>query len=116
MDYQTASVLNDLVNMIAPRAETKGLLLKVEVDPAIPKELHGDEIRIKQVITNILTNAVKYTEAGSVTFAVGFAPSGEEEIALKVRVKDTGIGIKEEDLAKLFSAFERIEEKRNRTI
>ena len=80
--------------------------------------LHGDEIRIKQVITNILTNSVKYTEKGSVTFSIGFKKIEEEpdSVILLVSVKDTGIGIKQEDMKKLFMEFERIEEKRNRNI
>ncbi|MCR4762668.1 MAG: response regulator [Lachnospiraceae bacterium] len=117
IDYDLSSVLNDLVNMVQTRADDKGLLLKLEFDPNTPKRLHGDEVRIKQIITNILTNAVKYTEKGSVTFAVSFERTSDEDVIfLNVSVRDTGIGIKEEDMAKLFSEFERIEEKRNRNI
>ncbi len=116
VDYSSATMLNDLVNMIEPRAEKKDLRLIVQVDPALPETLHGDEIRVKQVITNILTNAVKYTEKGSVTLSVAFAKTSGECGNLCVSIADTGIGIKEEDLKKLFSAFERIEEKRNRSI
>ena len=82
----------------------------------MPTELFGDEIRIKQIVTNILTNAVKYTEKGSVTLQVTFKKKSADTILLCVSVTDTGIGIKEEDMDKLYGAFERIEEKRNRTI
>ena len=116
VEYHLSSVLNDLVNMIETRAEKKGLKFIVEADKNLPSVLFGDEIRIKQVITNILTNAVKYTEKGSVTLKVEFYPVDREKISLKVSVIDTGIGIKPEDMQKLFSAFERIEEKRNRSI
>ena len=116
VEYQLSSVLNDLVNMIRNRAEKKKLECIVKTDPNIPSILFGDEIRIKQVITNILTNAVKYTEKGSITLTVDYREKSSDTIILTVKVKDTGIGIKEEDLAKLFSAFERIEEERNRTI
>ncbi|MBE7003158.1 MAG: response regulator [Ruminococcaceae bacterium] len=118
VDYDLSSVINDLVNMVQTRADDKGLLLKLDFDRNIPKLLHGDEVRIKQVVTNILTNAVKYTEKGSVTFAMGFEriPGDDDGIFLKVSVRDTGIGIKPEDMKKLFSEFERIEEKRNRNI
>ena len=116
VDYHAASMLNDLVNMIEPRIQGKGLRLNVEVDPKLPGKLHGDEIRLKQIVTNILTNAVKYTEKGSVTFSVSFEKLSETAIGLKISVRDTGIGIKEEDIRKLFSAFERIEEERNRSI
>ena len=116
VDYEISSVLNDLVNMIKKRAEDKGLELIVKVDSGIPHLLHGDEIRIKQIVTNILTNAVKYTEKGSVTLDVSFVKDTEDSIRLRISVKDTGIGIKEEDIGRLFSAFERIEEERNRSI
>ena len=116
VEYQLSSILNDLVNMIQKRAEDKGLELIVEADKNIPSLLYGDEIRIKQVITNILTNAVKYTERGSVTLRVNYLNIDDDNIYLCISVSDTGIGIKEEDLKKLFSAFERIEEERNRTI
>ncbi|MBR6013003.1 MAG: response regulator [Selenomonadaceae bacterium] len=116
VEYHLSSILNDVVNMIKPRAEKKNLKLIVEADENLPSVLFGDEIRIKQIITNILTNAVKYTENGSVTLKIGFENSAENVILLKVSIIDTGIGIKKEDIAKLFNAFERIEEKRNRTI
>lgn len=118
VEYELSSVINDLVNMIRTKSDDKGLALKLDIDKDIPNNLFGDEVRIKQVITNILTNAVKYTEKGSVTFSVSFDKSGpgNEMIGLKVSVKDTGIGIKEEDMSKLFSKFDRIEEERNRSI
>ncbi|MBO6301377.1 MAG: response regulator [Ruminiclostridium sp.] len=118
VDYDLATVLSDLVNMIQTRLDNKGLMLVTEFDPSMPHLLHGDEVRIKQVITNILTNAVKYTETGSVTFRAGFERiDGEpDSVMICVAIKDTGIGIKAEDMAKLFSKFERIEEERNRTI
>ena len=116
VEYALSSVLNDLVNMIKPRADKKGLQLVTKANEKLPSVLFGDEIRIKQVVTNILTNAVKYTEKGTVTLSVDFEPNDENSIWLKFSVADTGIGIKEEDISKLFSAFERIEEKRNRTI
>ncbi|MCR5618745.1 MAG: response regulator [Lachnospiraceae bacterium] len=118
VDYDMSSVLNNLVTMARVRAEGKNLDLKFDFDKNLPRILNGDEVRIKQIITNILTNAVKYTERGSVTFTMGFEkdPEDENSVFLKVSVKDTGIGIKQEDMEKLFSKFERIEEKRNRNI
>ena len=116
VEYQLSSVLNDLVNMIQTRANKKGIKFIANANPKLPSILFGDEIRIKQIITNILTNAVKYTEKGSVTLNVDYKEKGIDGIILEVSVVDTGIGIKEEDIDKLFSAFERIEEKRNRTI
>ena len=116
VEYALSSLLNDLVNMIQKRAENKGLTFYINADENLPSELFGDEIRIKQVVTNILTNAVKYTEKGSVTLTVTFTVIGENKIKIFFGVNDTGIGIKPEDIKKLYSAFERIEEKRNRTI
>ena len=116
VEYAVSSLLNDLANMISQRAEKKGLEFRVEAAEDVPGVLKGDEIRLRQVVTNMLTNAVKYTEAGSVILQIGWEKTGEQEICLSVAVKDTGIGIKPEDIAKLFHAFERIEEKRNRTI
>ena len=118
VDYDISSLINDLVNMIQKRAENKGLLLKLDFDETMPKLLNGDEIRIKQVVTNILTNAVKYTRKGSVTFRIVHEriPDDPEGVFLNFSVIDTGIGIKPEDMKKLFSEFERIEEKRNRNI
>ena len=116
VEYAVSSMLNDLVNMIRQRAEKKGLELKVEAAEDMPSILKGDEIRLRQVVTNILTNAVKYTERGSITLSFGWEKTGENEITLCVAVKDTGIGIREKDIEKLFRAFERIEEERNRSI
>lgn len=116
VEYAISSVLNDLVNMIQNRAHKKGIKFEVKVAHDIPSILFGDEIRIRQIITNILTNAVKYTEKGSVTLIVDYTPKDANTILLWVGVKDTGIGIKEDDLNKLFKAFERIEEKRNRAV
>ncbi|MCR4764463.1 MAG: response regulator, partial [Lachnospiraceae bacterium] len=116
VQYQLGSTINDLVNMLSQKAEEKGLELILDIDPGLPTGLYGDEIRIKQCVTNILTNAVKYTEKGSVTLKMGFEQLDADEISLFVSVKDTGIGIKEEEIDKLFSPFERIEEIRNRTI
>ncbi|MBO4373564.1 MAG: response regulator [Lachnospiraceae bacterium] len=114
--YELSSLIGDLVNMIRSRAEKKGLVFEVEVEESIPHVLYGDEIRIKQVVLNLLTNAVKYTEAGTVKLEVFHEELTEEEINLGFTISDTGIGMKDEDMTKLFSPFSRIEEKRNRTI
>ena len=118
VEYDLSSLINDLVIMIKARADKKDLTLRLDFDPETPKRLYGDEVRIKQVITNILTNAVKYTERGGITFSLKFEriAAAADRVMLLVAVKDTGIGIKPEDLDKLFSKFERIEEKRNRHV
>ncbi len=121
VQYELSSIVNDLVNMIKDRATKKNLELKVNVDEHIPHMLIGDEIRIRQCVMNVLTNAVKYTEKGSVTLSVSYSATEEENAAdrgimLKFSVSDTGIGMRREEMEKLFSPYERIEEKRNRTI
>ena len=117
VEYDLSTVLNDLVNMVQARANDKGLSITLDFDRETPKLLCGDEVRVKQVITNILTNAVKYTEKGSVTFSVHYERTEDpDSVVLIVSVKDTGIGIKSEDMGKLFTEFERIEEKRNRNV
>lgn len=116
VEYELSSTINDLVNMVSVMARDKGLYLDVNVDRTTPHLLYGDEIRIKQIILNILTNAVKYTEKGGITFNVGYEKADEEHIIMKVSIKDTGIGIRQEDMDKLFSPFERLDEMRNRAV
>ena len=114
--YDLSRLLVNLVNSIQERAKAKNLELVVEVDEKLPSRLRGDDVRVSQVIMNLLTNAVKYTERGRVTFSVHEGRRDGENVYLDICVKDTGIGIREEDRAKLFESFERLEEKRNRHI
>ena len=121
VQYEPGSLINDLVNLIRDRAVRKGLKLNVEVNSHIPRLLFGDEVRIRQCVLNILTNAVKYTEKGSVTLKVDFerpeGTTGEKKyILLSFTVSDTGIGMKAEDMNKLFSPYSRLDEERNRNI
>ncbi|MBR1674639.1 MAG: response regulator [Eubacterium sp.] len=114
--FDTSSLLNSLYHSINERAATKNLELKFDIDETIPVKLLGDDVRISQVIMNLLTNAVKYTEKGSVTFSMKNLGGEGDNIKLLVSVKDTGIGIKEEDISKLSISFERVDEKKNRHI
>lgn len=86
------------------------------IDPKLPSCLYGDEVRIRQIINNFLSNAVKYTKEGSIALSISCESLSEDQIVLKIAVKDTGIGIREEDMDKLFDSFARLEEKRNRSI
>ena len=104
--YQLGSLLFDILLVVQPRVEKKGLQLVLDIDENIPNELYGDEVRIRQIITNILTNAVKYTEKGSVTFRVQMEKKDNRHLVLKIAVKDTGIGIKESKEV-LFASFQR---------
>lgn len=114
-NYQIGSLLNDLYNMIRLRAKSKSLELIFDVDETMPCEYYGDDKRIRQVILNLLTNAVKYTEKGTVTFKVSWRREGENAI-ITYSVKDTGIGIKPENINKIYDAFARFDESRNRNI
>lgn len=114
--YFLSSVLNGVVNMIQLKAGQKNLNFHVEVDKTIPDELYGDEIRIRQVMVNLLNNAVKYTKEGSVWFKIGKEELPDNRLLLKITVKDTGIGIKQEDMGKLFEGFERLDKKQNRNV
>lgn len=114
-EYDFSSLIHDVVNMIEAKARDKGLILNLSVEEGIPSRLWGDDVRIRQILVNLMTNAVKYTETGSVTLMVS-AVIHEDTAELAFRVEDTGIGIREEDIEKLYHEFERIEEQRNRRI
>ena len=113
--YDISSLIHDLVNMTSQRAADKNINLVVEVEREIPCRLYGDDVRLRQILTNILTNAVKYTHEGTVWLRVQ-SDNAEERTMLRFEVEDTGIGIREQDLWKLSAEFERIEEERNRNI
>ncbi len=116
VNYDTASMINDLVNMIRDRAEKKGLRFVTEIDPDLPAAMYGDDVRLRQIIINLLTNAVKYTETGSVRFAMSARSFDENTVTVHVEVEDTGIGIREEDMRDLFGAFKRFDNEKNRYI
>ena len=113
--YDLSSLIHDLVNMISQRAVDKALCLEVDVDQEIPSRLFGDDVRIRQILINLLTNAVKYTHEGTVWLRVA-GRVVSDIVVIRFTVEDTGIGIKAEDLPKLSAEFERIEEDRNRNI
>lgn len=114
--YYFSSLLNDVVNMIQVRTDEKNLNFIIDIDETLPNEMLGDETRIRQVMVNILSNAVKYTREGSVTFGIHAESRKEDNIVLRIDVTDTGIGIKEKDMYRLFSDFERLDTKKNRDI
>ena len=115
-DYDLSVLVNDLFNMIRPKVSEKKLDFNVIINPRIPQNLYGDDVRIEQIMMNILSNAVKYTQEGSVTFEMDYEPVDDTNIMLKVSISDTGIGIKEEDIEKLFSPYQRIDEHRNKKV
>ncbi len=119
-EYQLSSLLNDVSNMIYFKAKQKNLTFDTKVDRNLPDHLYGDVVRVRQVITNILNNAVKYTDEGSVSLIVAGDITDRLEddkrvVELVISVKDTGIGISEEDMGKLFGKFERVNLEKNST-
>ena len=116
VEFDTTVLISGLVNSITERAKSKNLELRVEVDESLPSRLLGDDVRISQVIMNILTNAVKYTEKGYILFSVKNLGVEDGLARLLVSVKDTGTGIRKEDIDRLSISFERLDEQKNRHI
>ena len=114
--YLVSDFLNDLISMLYISAKEKGLGFILEIDNNLPRELFGDDVRLRQVFTNLLTNAIKYTEEGAVTLKIEGELLSEFKVILHCEVRDTGIGIREQDIPNLFAAFRRVEERRNRKI
>ena len=113
--YHLNSLLNDLSNMTKMLAREKNLDFEMNCDPLLPNGLVGDDVRIRQILMNLLTNAVKYTKQGKIVLTVG-GEAKENEVMLQFCVEDTGVGIRKESMPKLFGAFERIDEEKNRGI
>lgn len=116
VDYEPMSVINDVVNIIMTRIGNKKVELTLDINPGLPHELHGDNIRIKQVLVNLANNAVKFTSKGNVHIEMDFKYVKDNEIMLYVSISDTGSGIKKEDMKKLFKSFQQVDSKRNRNI
>ncbi len=116
-DYHLKTVVDEVVGMMDMAASKRGLILKYECDSALPCRYHGDEGRIKQILINILNNAIKFTKEGYVRASVTGAPgANEEELLLTFQVEDTGCGIREADLDKIFEDFRQVDAKRNRSV
>lgn len=114
--YDVGAMLSDIVNMIWVRAKKKGLEFHIDVDQSMPSQLYGDEVRIKQILINMLNNAVKYTSEGSVTLSIQCKRQENGCAQISYSVTDTGMGIKKESIPFLFSAFKRVDEEKNRYI
>lgn len=116
VQYETSVMFSEIVNMIWVRAHDKGFQFRVNISKELPSMLYGDEVRIKQILINLLTNAVKYTKEGSVTFDVSSEVIEPNRVRIHYSVADTGIGIKKEDMPYLFDSFRRVDEQKNRRI
>ena len=109
--YFTSQLLTDVCLIISPQAVLKGLTFKTKIDENIPRTLYGDKVRIRSVLTNILNNAVKYTQEGSITFEASIAKQTDTHVTLEFKISDTGIGIRKENLENLFETFSRFDQK-----
>ena len=116
VEYEPLSVIHDLSSIINSRIGDKDIEFTIEIAPNIPKMLFGDNVRIHQIILNLLTNAVKFTQMGEVHLKMNFEATDENTVLMKVEISDTGIGIKKEDMKKLFNSFQQVDSKRNRNI
>ncbi len=114
--YSVSELLDDISNLVNSRIGTKDLTFIVDVPYDIPVELIGDSIRIHQILINLLTNAVKFTQRGKIVLKVDFERTGDDSALFTMSVSDTGNGIKQEDLEKLFQSFQQVDSKRNRSI
>lgn len=114
--YDFRKLISNVVNMINIQIKEKNLQFQLDVDPLIPRMLIGDKKRIQQILINLLTNAVKYTNSGTVTLGVKAEEQKNDELTLKLIVKDTGIGIRKENLADIYESFKRIDLARNENI
>ena len=116
VEYKVSETMSEIVSMVQIQAKNKGLGFDAVIDPETPSVLFGDEIRVRQIIVNLLNNAVKYTDSGSVSIRIEPENTEDFGVTLAITVSDTGIGIKEEVLPTLFDAFARMDQERNRGI
>lgn len=116
VSYHVGDMLSEIVNMIWVRTKEKGLEFHIDVDQKMPSQLLGDEVRIKQILINVLNNAVKYTAEGSITLSIQCRRQEHGRAQIVYSVADTGMGIKKENIPYLFSAFKRVDEEKNRHI
>jgi signal transduction histidine kinase/CheY-like chemotaxis protein/HPt (histidine-containing phosphotransfer) domain-containing protein len=114
--YMIASLINDTINIIRIRLNEKPIRFYTNIEGTIPNNLFGDEVRLRQILLNLLSNAAKYTERGHISLSVTIEKRDENQIWLKYTVNDTGKGIKAEDQQKLFSEFVQVDTKRNRGV
>lgn len=116
VSYSPITMLREVAHIIASRVEKKNVEFTMDIPTDLPKLLYGDNVRVKQILINTLNNAVKFTQHGNVHLKIEWEKLDDENILLRTKVSDTGIGIKKEDMGKLFHSFEQLDSKRNRAI
>ncbi|WP_010257689.1 hybrid sensor histidine kinase/response regulator [Treponema primitia] len=114
-DYLLGSVINDVISIIRTRLSEKPIIFTVDIDSKLPNHLIGDEVRLRQVLMNLLSNAIKYTREGHIVLTISGTPR-EDRVVLTMLVSDTGIGIKQEDMGKLFGQFQQLDTHKNQGI
>ncbi len=114
--YDTISIITEIINIVMVRIGDKPIDFTIDIEPDFPKVLYGDNIRIKQIMINLLNNAVKFTKRGEIHIAMRYERTNKDLINMFVDIRDTGSGIKKQDLGKLFVSFQQLDSKRNRNI
>ncbi len=113
-EYELVSLCNDVANIVETRLKDKPVELLMSIKPGIPKVLYGDSVRLRQILINLANNAAKFTQKGKIHIVIDYEVRDEEQIRLNMRVEDTGCGIKEKDLERIFDSFQQVDSKRNR--
>jgi len=116
VQYEMASLLNDIITLNTIRIKDKPITFKLDINEKLPCVLYGDDLRVKQIANNLLSNAFKYTKSGTVTLGVSCERGGGEDVWLSIYVSDTGIGIREDDMKKLFSDYNQVDTRANRQV
>ncbi len=112
--YEVMSIVNDLSNDVLTKVDKSKVELILDIKPGVPAEIYGDDLRIKQILNNVVSNAIKFTKSGMIRISIDFAIVTESDMVLTFAVTDSGIGIKEEDIERLFTSFQQLDSKRNR--
>jgi signal transduction histidine kinase/DNA-binding response OmpR family regulator/HPt (histidine-containing phosphotransfer) domain-containing protein len=119
VEYETASLINDAVTLNIVRIGSKPITFTLEINENFPQKLYGDELRVKQILNNILSNAIKYTQKGQITFSVAWEVQqngADKKAMIHFTVRDTGIGMRREDIDKLFSDYTQLDSMANREV
>lgn len=115
-EYNIGSTITDIINIINTKIDKEKVSFNVNINPNLPEDLFGDELRVKQIALNVLSNAAKFTKQGFIIFNINFKKVSNDIIMLKLEISDSGIGIKEEDLKVIFDEFKQVDTRRNRNI